>query len=123
MAERNLLMVKVLDDDDGSQQAGRDHADSAPPSALNMVSLGRFKDVTAALAHLNCHTDGDPDAFNTLHGPGVVLQLPMVGPDDPIMQVMVTLVDESIAWAVIERAVRATGWKLMDPKSGRVFRM
>ncbi len=114
MAERHLLLVKTIDpegDDSGSRKA----------TVLNTVSLGRLVDVERALEPFNCARDGSPSSMNVLYGPGIVMQLPMVDRDDPVMQIMVTLNDETIAWSVLERVCRLLQWKMMDPRTGNVF--
>lgn len=115
MAERHLLLVKVVEPDDEGDP-GETRA-----SVLNTVALGSFAEVEATLAQLNCAPDGSTSGMNLLYGPGIVLQLPMVDRRDPVMQIMVSLNDETIAWSVLERLCRVLDWKLMDPKTGRVF--
>ena len=114
MATRNLLLVRVLKDDDADPG-------ETGPVALNMASLGRLSEIRRSLEPFNTGPDGSPEGASVFYGPGVTLQLPMVGPDDPVMQIMVTLTDETIAWPVLERVCSAMGWKMMDPKTGRTF--
>lgn len=111
MATRSLLLVKVLPSDDAG----------APVTAAHMVSLGSRREVQRILAPFNCASDGSQASYGVLWGPGIVVQLPMVDDRDPIMQLLVTLNDETIAWPVLERVCRLLGWKMMDPKSGAVF--
>lgn len=115
MAERHLLLVKVMEPETGG-------GDDAPPaSVLSTVSLGRFADVERWLAQFNCASDGATTSMNVFYAPGVTMQLPMVDRADPVMQIMVSLNDETIAWSVLERMCRVLEWKMMDPKTGRVF--
>jgi hypothetical protein len=117
LAERHLLLVKVIQpsEDEGAETGER------KASVLNTVSLGRLVEVERWLAQFNCARDGAAMSMNVLYGPGVVMQLPMVDRDDPVMQIMVSLNDETIAWSVLERVCRLMEWKMMDPKTGSIF--
>ena len=108
---RSILLVKVLDEEDG---------DDSGSAALRTVSLGRLEEVQNLLTQFNCSGDGAP-AANVVYGPGLVLQMPMVDRDDPVNQILVSLVEDSVAWPVLTRICRVLGWKMMDPSSGRTF--
>ncbi len=108
---RSLLLVKVLPGDDPH----------AMPSAANAVSLGSRREVQRSLEPFNVASDGSVASYGVLWGPGIAVQLPMVDDRDPVMQLLVSLNDESIAWPVLERVCRVLGWKMMDPKSGAIF--
>jgi hypothetical protein len=123
LAERHLLLVKVLPPP-GGEGGDAEVRGERKASVLNTVSLGRLVEVERWLTQFNCARDGKEGfggAMNVLYGPGVVMQLPMVDRDDPVMQLMVSLNDETIAWAVLERLCRVSGWKMMDPKTGSIF--
>ncbi|MBL8747459.1 MAG: hypothetical protein JNK58_14025 [Phycisphaerae bacterium] len=109
---RQILLVKIVPTDD-----------EETPSILNSVPLGTLNAVTAQLERFNTSSDGskDIDSFGLLYGPGFNLQLPMVGPNDPVAQVIVTMHEEDIAWPVLARICRTLNWKMMDPQSGRTF--
>lgn len=109
---RQIILVKVLDV--GGEES---------PSILNTIPLGAYRQVAAQLGHFNTSPDGskDSDSFGVLYGPGFMLQLPMIGPDDPVSQVIVTMTEEDMAWPVLTRICRALSWKMMDPHSGRTF--
>lgn len=112
---RSILLVKLLKNDD-------DEAD--PGSAvLNMVSLGSYKQVVRLLEQFNTAPDGSkaPESIGVLYGPGLTMQMPMVGLDDPVTQVVVSLNEEDMAFPVLLRVCRTLGWKMMDPASGRTF--
>ncbi len=109
---RSILLVKVLDEED---------ADASGSAALRTVSLGRLEEVQKLLTQFNCSGDGSPANSNVVYGPGVVLQMPMVDRDDPVNQILVSLVEDSVAWPVLTRICRVLGWKMMDPSSGRTF--
>lgn len=88
---------------------------------LSAVPLGSAKQITDALAPFNIAPDGDPLTIGILFGPGLTIQLPMTGDNQPVQQVMAMLDEEDIAWPVIIRLCRRLNWKLMDPASGRIF--
>ena len=111
MATRSLLLVKVLPSDEPG----------GPVVASNMVSLGSRREVQKMLAPLNCAADGSQSTYGVLWGPGITVQLPMVDDRDPVMQLLVSLTDETIAWPVLERVCRLLDWKMMDPRSGSIF--
>lgn len=114
MSDRSLLLVNVLPPDEGEDG-------DAPGGALGTVSLGRYRQVVETLGRFNAHEEGLPETRGVLHAPGMIFQMPLVGEDDPVMQVLITFNDESIAWSVLERICKSVGWKMMDPRSGRTF--
>lgn len=107
---RQVVFVKMLDDGE----------DDAPSTMLNAVPLGSKGEVTEMLRAFNIAADGSPDSIGLLYGPGMTVQLPMVGNDDPITQAVVSI-DEEIGWPVVTRVCKTLGWKMMDPTSGRTF--
>ncbi|MDX2115561.1 MAG: hypothetical protein SFZ24_08065 [Planctomycetota bacterium] len=109
---RQILLVKLLKSDE-----------EEAPSILSSVPLGTLRQVQATLSEFNTSADGSnsPETFGVLYGPGFLVQLPMVGPADPVSQVIVSLHEEDIAWPVLVRICRTLGWKMMDPQSGRTF--
>lgn len=109
---RQILLVKIAATDDDET-----------PSILNSLPLGKFSSVVAQLANFNTTPDGSSsvESFGVLYGPGFILQLPMVGSNDPVSQVIVTMHEEDIAWPVLMRICRTLSWKMMDPQSGRTF--
>ena len=111
---RNILLVKILRTDEEEDEA---------PSILNGVPLGNYAEVVDALGALNTAPDGskDPESFGLLYGPGFIVQLPMVGPKDPVSQIAVSIQEEEMAWPVLSRVCRRLGWMMMDPGSGRTF--
>lgn len=115
---RTVLLVKVADpviggDDDGGEVR--------QPSMLDAVPLGSMGEVVELLRDFNVAPDGAPDSPGVLYGPGFTLQLPMVGPDDPVAQALVSIGEEETAWPVLARLCVKLRWKLMDPSSGRMF--
>lgn len=109
---RQILLVKLLKTEENETA-----------SILNSVPLGTCKEVKAALADFNTFADGStaPENFGLLYGPGLMIQMPMVGPSDPVAQISATMQEEDIAWPVLMRMCRRLGWKMMDPQSGRTF--
>ena len=84
-------------------------------SSGELMPLGDRKEFLAQLSQLNTHPSRPGE--DILFGPGIRLELP---PDeDPIKQVLLTIVEQEIAWLVIMRLARKLDWKIMDPLSGR----
>ena len=113
--DRSILLVKILAPDEGDEEA----APAGGPADL--ISLGSMRDVRELLGQFNLAEDGSPEGAGVLYGPGLTAQLPMLGPDDPVMQIMVTMNEEDMAWCVLPRVCRTLGWKMMDPRTGRTF--
>ena len=111
MSDRSVLLVKLLASDD----------EDAPATAADAVALGSAREVKDLLAQFNMSEDGSAEGAGMLYGPGIIATMPMVGPDDPVMQLLVTMQEEDMAWAVLPRVCRALGWKMMDPRTGRTF--
>lgn len=111
---RQILLVKILRTDEDEDDA---------PSVLNSIPLGTHKQVIDALSIFNTAPDGsrDPESFGVLHGPGFIVQMPMVGLDDPVSQIAVSVQEEEIAWPVLSRICKRLNWMMMDPGSGRTF--
>ncbi|HBS28547.1 MAG TPA: hypothetical protein DEB06_03630 [Phycisphaerales bacterium] len=111
---RQIVLVKLLSGEEGEDDA---------PSVLNAIPLGTYEQVVDALSAFNTTPDGSNSAesFGVLYGPGLLIQMPMVGPKDPVMQAAVSLQEEDIAWTVLARICKRLGWKMMDPGSGRTF--
>lgn len=114
MSDRSVLLVKLLASDE-------DDEGGAPAGPADAVPLGTAREVKELLAQFNMSEDGSSEGAGVLHGPGIIASLPMVGPDDPVMQLLVSMQEEDMAWAVLPRVCRALGWKMMDPRTGRTF--
>lgn len=114
MSDRSVLLVKLLEPEEGDE-------DGAPTGPADTISLGSSNEVKELLGQFNVAEDGSTDGAGVLHGPGLIAQLPMIGPDDPVMQLLVTMQEEDMAWAVLPRVCRTLGWKMMDPRTGRTF--
>ncbi len=107
MPKRQLLIVKTN---------GESVGDNPPP----LVALGEQRDVLRMLGDNNIAPDVPNGQF--YYGPGITIQAPMSGSND-INQLLLSLVDESIAWPVLMRLCPRYGWALMDPESGRVLQL
>ena len=87
---------------------------NAPARDGAMVAIGSRAEVLKQLSSLNTHPD-TPEG-NVLYGPGIELHLGLG--QDPILQMMLDVTDEDIAWLVIERMGRILQWKFVDLASG-----
>lgn len=78
-------------------------------------AIGARADVLEQLARLNTGPES-PDE-DVLWGPGIRIDL---SPDqDPITQMLLSIVEEEIAWLVIMRLARECQWKLLDMDTGQ----
>ena len=80
-----------------------------------LAPLGSRRDLEASLASRN--TAAERKGGDTLFGPGIELEL--APGQDPVIQMMLNISDEDIAWPVIMRLARELQWKILDPNSGR----
>ncbi|MEM1164953.1 MAG: hypothetical protein AAGI30_01535 [Planctomycetota bacterium] len=99
---RNILLVKYDQ---------LDFEDEAPPV---LEPMGTARELRDSLGIFNIAADGDPAERHVLHGPGVIVQMPLVGDDDEVRQLLVTINDDTIAWAVIMRLCRELRWRMMQ---------
>ncbi len=87
---------------------------AAPADDRGLSALGSRKEIEGQLQRLNTGADGSGD--DTLYGPGIEFQL---APDqDPVVQMLMMVSDEDIAWQVIERMGRTLQWKFVDINTG-----
>lgn len=115
---RTILLVKLLERS-GDDAEGEGGIAAAP--VLNTVPIGTFREIIELVAQCNTAPDGAPLTPGVLHGPGIVAQLPLVGPDDPVTQILVSVHDEAVAWPVLLRMCSAFRWTMLDPSTGRTF--
>ena len=81
-----------------------------------MAPLGSRKQLIKELARFNTAPEAASDD-EILYGPGIRLELP---PDqDPVSQLLLTVVEDEIAWLVIMRLAKTFQWKIVDTESGR----
>lgn len=93
-----------------------------PPVKPGAAStLGTRRDVLRTLAAFNTAPDGTPGGETVAYGPGIIAQFPYGDPSDDLTQILVGISEEEIAWSVLRRLCRETGWSMMDPDTGRVF--
>jgi hypothetical protein len=87
-----------------------------PDSAAGRPPIADRSELLDRLAAMNIAPQS-PDDLDALHGPGVRLEF--TPGEDPVSQVLLEIVDDDIAWAVIERLRRAIPVRIVDPISGR----
>ena len=83
-----------------------------------IADLGTRDEVYERLTHFNTYPDTPDGEF--LYGPGLTIQAPVTG-SDTVSQLLVVLISEDFAWPVLENIARQTGWRMMDPDSGRTL--
>lgn len=103
MPSRQVILLKVS-------------ADSKEPTPI-----GSPAQIEAVLSRYNTARDGSKPSLGmvTLHGPGMIIEL--VETQDEVMQLMATMREEPIAWAVLTKICRGEKWQMMDPETGRTF--
>ncbi len=79
-----------------------------------LAPLGSRAEVIRQLAERN--TGPERDGGEVLYGPGIRIELP---PGEPVSQMLMTVVEEEIAWQVIMRLAKDMQWKLRDMATGR----
>jgi len=83
-------------------------------SGNGLAPLGTRAEIVDQVSPYN--TAPQCDGEDVLYGPGIRIEMP---PSDPVGQMLLTIVEEEIAWQVIMRLIKATGWRLLDPATGR----
>ena len=94
----------------------------SPKDGGGMNTLGTPKEFRSTLADFNTGPDGGPPGTmgtEFFHGPGISVEL--ATGQDLVTQAIVSISDEDIAWPVLGRLCKRTGWKMMDMESGRIF--
>ena len=86
-----------------------------PATANGLVPIGRRDEVLFDLARYNTGPEREGD--DVLHGPGIRIELPPG--QDVINQMLMTIIEEEIAWLVIMRLAKNFNWKIVDPNTGR----
>ena len=80
-----------------------------------MAPIGSREEIVNLLANFN--TAPENDDMDVLYGPGILIELP---PDqDPVPQMVLSVIEDEIAWLVIMRISKELKWKILDPMSGR----
>lgn len=86
------------------------------------ASMGAPREIADAVAPFNTASDGgtrEGMGTDILYGPGFVIEIAQGQRE--IQQAMITANEPDIAWPVLSRICRQTGWKLQDAESGQVF--
>ncbi len=85
------------------------------PADGGMAPIGSRREIVEQLSHYN--TMPEREGEDILYGPGIRIELP---PDeDPLRQMLLSVVEKDIAWLPIMRLAVAFRWKLFDPATGR----
>jgi hypothetical protein len=79
------------------------------------VPLGTRDEIVRSLSQFN--TSAEVEGGDTLWGPGIRIELPP--DDDPIQQMLLSIVEEEIAWLPIVRLAKQFDWSVMDIETGR----
>lgn len=87
----------------------------APSSGAGLAAIGTRKEILRDLSRYNTAPESCED--DTLYGPGIRLEMPPG--QDPVTQMLLTVVEEEIAWLVIMRLAKAFEWKIVDMNTGR----
>jgi hypothetical protein len=87
----------------------------AQNSGSGLAAIGSPKDIINDLSRYN--TAPESASGDTLYGPGIRIEMPPG--QDPVTQMLLTVVEEEIAWLVIMRLAKAFGWKIVDMNTGR----
>lgn len=86
-----------------------------PSKDGGLSPIGTRDEVVRQLAVFNTSPEKEGEN-DVLYGPGIRIEL---SPGDPVTQMLLTMVEEEIAWQVILRLAKGLEWKLLDPISGR----
>jgi len=80
-----------------------------------LAPIGTRAEIIKALDLLNTSPEREGD--DVLWGPGIRIDMP---PDkDPVDQMLLSIVEEEIAFLVIMRISRICQWRMIDPETGR----
>jgi hypothetical protein len=78
-------------------------------------SLGTRQGVVDQLSGMN--TMAEQAGEDVLWGPGIRIDLPPE--QDPVTQMLLSIVEEEIAWLVIMRLGRECNWRIVDMETGQ----
>ena len=85
-----------------------------PPGDNGLAPLGARAEIVQQLGTMNTAPEQMGD--DVLYGPGIRLEM---GPaEDPLKQMLLTIVEEEIAWLVIARMAHAMKWRIIDVETG-----
>ena len=77
--------------------------------------LGQRRDFVAQLSTLNTAPERAGD--DILWGPGIRLEL--TPGQDPVKQMLLTIVEDEIAWLTVMRLARICRWRIIDLETGQ----
>ena len=100
MPQRHLVILSRTNNKDGS-----------------LGAIGSRTEIIQSLALRN--TVAEIDGGDILYGPGVDIELSPG--QDPVLQMLLTITDDDIAWPVIQRLAKDLQWKLLDPVKGTEY--
>jgi hypothetical protein len=80
-----------------------------------MANIGSRAEILRDLGRFN--TMPDVEDGDVLYGPGIRIEL--TPGQDPVTQMLLSIVEEEIAWLVIMRLAKTFRWKILDPMTGR----
>jgi len=89
----------------------------APDDPDDAPTLGSRHETLVTLSRFNIWPEMEGGEF--LYGPGLTMQ--MTPGAEEINQMLVAVLDEDIAWAVLTRLCTTTHWQLLDLDSGRTL--
>ncbi len=82
-----------------------------------LPELGTREEIVRELANSNVAPEV-PEG-DVLYGPGIRLEFP---PGiDPVNQILLSIMEDEIAWLVILRLAKKFGWRILDTATGREF--
>lgn len=81
-----------------------------------LMPVGWRRQIVLDLARFNTAPECEGDD-EVLYGPGIRIELPPG--QDPVSQMLMTIVEEEIAWHVVMRLAKTFDWKIVDPNTGR----
>ncbi|MEE2908127.1 MAG: hypothetical protein VX527_09905 [Planctomycetota bacterium] len=85
-----------------------------PPGENGLAPLGARGDIVKQLGTMN--TAPEQLGEDVLYGPGIRLE--MSPNEDPLKQMILTIVEEEIAWLVIARMAHSMKWRIIDVETG-----
>jgi hypothetical protein len=90
----------------------------AASSGNGMAPLGRRREIIEELRRFNTSPERD-DVDDVLYGPGIRIEMPPG--NDPVTQMLLSIMEEEIAWLVVMRLAKEQKWTIVDTESGRAL--
>ena len=79
------------------------------------MPLGLRAEIVHSLSTFNTMAEVEGD--DTLWGPGIKIELPPE--EDPVLQMLLSIVEDEIAWLPIVRLAKQFDWSVIDIETGR----